>query len=119
MPAYRAALEVHPYGAGEELELWIDPKLHSRRLLWSFPAGNELRVGVARSGPPSRQGADCALAGDLSLPADGYQGNWIPTSCDPRSRDSVFFVGDSAGTACHWTAEGIRNRPLLRACVRP
>jgi len=49
------------------------------------------------------------LAGRPSLPADGYQGNWIPHQLRPAVGGQRFFVGDSAGTACHWTAEGIRT----------
>ena len=49
------------------------------------------------------------LAGDLGLPASGYQGNWIPHQLRRAVEDGVFFVGDSAGHCLPLTAEGIRT----------
>ena len=49
------------------------------------------------------------LAGDLGLPAGGYQGNWIPHQLRRAVEDGVFFVGDSAGHCLPLTAEGIRT----------
>jgi flavin-dependent dehydrogenase len=49
------------------------------------------------------------LAGDLGLPAERYQGNWIPHQLRDAVEDSVFFAGDSAGHCLPLTAEGIRT----------
>ena len=49
------------------------------------------------------------LAGDLGLPPEGYQGNWIPHQLRRAVEDGVFFVGDSAGHCLPLTAEGIRT----------
>ena len=49
------------------------------------------------------------LAGELGLPPDGYQGNWIPHQLRPAVEDGVFFAGDSAGHCLPLTAEGIRT----------
>ncbi len=49
------------------------------------------------------------LAGELGLPPDGYQGNWIPHKLRPAVEDGVFFTGDSAGHCLPLTAEGIRT----------
>ena len=49
------------------------------------------------------------LAGDLGLPPEGYQGNWIPHQLRPAVEDGVFFAGDSAGHCLPLTAEGIRT----------
>ena len=49
------------------------------------------------------------LAGDLGLPAERYQGNWIPHQLREAVEDGVFFVGDSAGHCLPLTAEGIRT----------
>ena len=49
------------------------------------------------------------LAGDLGLPAERYQGNWIPHALRPATEDGVFFAGDSAGHCLPLTAEGIRT----------
>src|SRR5208283_3022842 len=43
------------------------------------------------------------------LPADGYQGNWIPHRLRPAVDDGIFFAGDSAGHCLPVTAEGIRT----------
>ena len=49
------------------------------------------------------------LAGALDLPAERYQGNWIPHQMRAATEDAVFFAGDSAGHCLPTTAEGIRT----------
>jgi menaquinone-9 beta-reductase len=103
-------LEVHPGGAGDDLELWIDKRVIRAGYGWSFPAGDELRVGVGSFDPHDHVKAPTvALADELGLPPDGYQGNWIPHQLRPATEDGVFFAGDSAGHCLPLTAEGIRT----------
>ncbi len=103
-------LEVHPGGTGEELELWIDHRYIRAGYSWSFPARDEVRVGVGSFWPTHHvKEPTVRLAGELGLPAEGYQGNWIPHQLRPAVEDGVFFVGDSAGHCLPLTAEGIRT----------
>jgi menaquinone-9 beta-reductase len=103
-------LEVHPDGSGSEMELWIDAKYVRAGYGWSFPAGDELRVGVGSFWPSHHvKEPTVRLAADLRLPPDGYQGNWIPHQLRPATEGGVFFVGDSAGHCLPLTAEGIRT----------
>ncbi len=103
-------LEVHPHGSGEEMELWIDPRYIRSGYGWSFPARDEVRVGVGSFWPSHHvKEPTVRLAHDLELPPDGYQGNWIPHQLRPAIEDGVFFVGDSAGHCLPLTAEGIRT----------
>jgi flavin-dependent dehydrogenase len=103
-------LEVHPAGTGEDLELWIDKRVIRAGYGWSFPARDELRVGVGSFDPHDHvKDPTVALAADLGLPPDGYQGNWIPHRIRPAVEDGIFFVGDSAGHCLPVTAEGIRT----------
>ena len=103
-------LEVHPGGTGADLELWIDKRVIRAGYGWSFPAGDELRVGVGSFDPQDGvKQPTVRLAGDLGLPPDGYQGNWIPHRLRPASEDGIFFAGDSAGHCLPVTAEGIRT----------
>jgi menaquinone-9 beta-reductase len=103
-------LEVHPEGRGEELELWIDPRYIRSGYSWSFPADDELRVGVGSFRPADHvKQPTVRLAGDLGLAAERYQGNWIPHKLRTAVEDGVFFVGDSAGHCLPLTAEGIRT----------
>jgi flavin-dependent dehydrogenase len=103
-------LEVHPHGGGEEMELWIDPRYIRSGYGWSFPARDEVRVGVGSFWPAHHvKEPTVRLAHDLDLPPDGYQGNWIPHQLRPAVEDGVFFVGDSAGHCLPLTAEGIRT----------
>jgi flavin-dependent dehydrogenase len=103
-------LEVHPEGRGDELELWIDARYIRAGYSWSFPAGDELRVGVGSFWPAHHvKEPTVRLARDLDLPADGYQGNWIPHQLRRAVEDDVFFAGDSAGHCLPLTAEGIRT----------
>ena len=103
-------LEVHPEGASDQMQLWIDPRYVRAGYSWSFPAGDEMRVGVGSFWPSHHvKEPTVRLAGDLGLPPQGYQGNWIPHQLRAAVEDGVFFVGDSAGHCLPLTAEGIRT----------
>lgn len=103
-------LEVHPAGESPDLALYLDARYVPAGYGWSFPAHDEVRVGVG-SFDPRRHVKDptLALAGDLGVPPDGFQGNWIPHALRPAVQDGVFFAGDSAGHCLPATAEGIRT----------
>jgi menaquinone-9 beta-reductase len=104
-------LEVHPWGASDELEIWIDRRYVPAGYGWSFPARDELRIGVGSFDPRFHvKDTTVSLASDLGRPAERYQGNWIPHRLrDAVSADGVFFAGDSAGHCLPLTAEGIRT----------
>jgi menaquinone-9 beta-reductase len=103
-------LEVHPHGGGADLELWLDPSYVRAGYSWSFPARDELRVGVGSFDPRDHvKEPTVRLAGDLAVPAVRYQGNWIPHQMRAPVEDGVFFAGDSAGHCLPTTAEGIRT----------
>ncbi|MDQ3741677.1 MAG: NAD(P)/FAD-dependent oxidoreductase [Actinomycetota bacterium] len=103
-------LEVHPHGSGDDLELWLDPKYVRAGYSWSFPAGDELRVGVGSFEPRDHvKDPTLALARDVDVPAVRFQGNWIPHKLRKAVDDGIFFVGDSAGHCLPVTAEGIRT----------
>ena len=102
-------LEVHPGGSGADLELWIERGVVPAGYGWSFPAGDELRVGVGSFDPRFHvKDPTVELAERLDLPPDGYQGNWIPHRLREATAGEVFFCGDSAGHCLPLTAEGIR-----------
>ena len=102
-------LEVHPGGNGRDLELWIERDVVPAGYGWSFPAGDELRVGVGSFDPRHHvKDPTVALAERLELPPEGYQGNWIPHKLRDSVERDVFFCGDSAGHCLPVTAEGIR-----------
>src|SRR5215208_2573546 len=103
-------LEVHPWGIGDEMELWIDRRYVPAGYGWSFPAGEEMRIGVGSFDPRFHvKDATVMLAEDLSREPVRYQGNWIPHRLRAATDDGVFFVGDSAGHCLPLTAEGIRT----------
>jgi flavin-dependent dehydrogenase len=103
-------LEVHPHGGGPELEIWIDRGYVPAGYGWSFPAGEEVRVGVGSFDPRHHvKEPTVRLAEDLNRDAVRYQGNWIPHKLRDATADSIFFVGDSAGHCLPLTAEGIRT----------
>jgi menaquinone-9 beta-reductase len=102
-------LEVHPGGSSEDLELWIERGVVPAGYGWSFPAGDELRVGVGSFDPRFHvKQPTVELAERLELPAESYQGNWIPHRLRAGTSRGAFFVGDSAGHCLPLTAEGIR-----------
>jgi flavin-dependent dehydrogenase len=102
-------LEVHPKGRNENLEVWIDRKYVPAGYGWSFPAGDELRIGVGSFDPRFhvRETTEL-LATDVGAESVGWQGNWIPHKLRDGTDGGVFFAGDSAGHCLPLTAEGIR-----------
>jgi menaquinone-9 beta-reductase len=103
-------LEVHPGGDSEDLEVWIDRGYVPAGYGWSFPASDEVRVGVGSFDPRFHvKRPTVRLAEDLERDAVRYQGNWIPHRLRRAVEDGVFFVGDSAGHCLPLTAEGIRT----------
>src|SRR3954465_10869764 len=91
-------LEVHPAGTGTDLELWLDRRYVRAGYGWSFPARDELRVGVGSFEPRDHvKDPTLRLASDVAVEAVRFQGNWIPHALRPAAQAGVFFAGDSAG----------------------
>jgi menaquinone-9 beta-reductase len=98
-------LEVHPGGRSGELEIWIDRSVVPAGYGWSFPAHDEVRVGVGSFEPRFHvKEPTVELAARLDHDAVRYQGNWIPHELRDGTEASVFFVGDSAGHCLPLTA---------------
>jgi flavin-dependent dehydrogenase len=103
-------LEVHPGGGAEDLEIWIDRRYVPAGYGWSFPAGEETRIGVGSFDPKFHvRKTTELLAEDLGRDRVRYQGNWIPHKLRAATGRGVFFTGDSAGHCLPLTAEGIRT----------
>jgi flavin-dependent dehydrogenase len=103
-------LEVHPGGNGRDLEVWIERSVVPAGYGWSFPAAEEVRVGVGSFDPRFHvREPTVELAERLGRETVRYQGNWIPHKLRDAVADDVFFVGDSAGQCLPLTAEGIRT----------
>jgi flavin-dependent dehydrogenase len=103
-------LEVHPEGQGEDLEIWIDRRYVPAGYGWSFPAKDELRIGVGSFDPRFHvRKTTELLAEDLGSDRVRYQGNWIPHELRRGTEGGIFFAGDSAGHCLPLSAEGIRT----------
>ncbi|HET6571812.1 MAG TPA: NAD(P)/FAD-dependent oxidoreductase [Solirubrobacterales bacterium] len=111
-------LEVHPHGSAEDLEVWIDRRYVPAGYGWSFPARDELRIGVGSFDPRFhvRETTEL-LAEDLGRDRVRYQGNWIPHKLRRATEGGVFFAGDSAGHCLPLTAEGIRTAIYFGAAL--
>ncbi len=103
-------LEVHPEGESKDLEVWIDRRYVPAGYGWSFPARDEVRIGVGSFDPRFhvRETTEL-LAEDLGADRVRYQGNWIPHKLRNSTEGGIFFAGDSAGHCLPLTAEGIRT----------
>ena len=103
-------LEVHPPARGEDLEIWIDRRYVPAGYGWSFPAEDELRIGIGSFDPRFHvKDTTVLLTEDLGKEPNEYQGNWIPHKLRRATEGGVFFAGDSAGHCLPLTAEGIRT----------
>ena len=102
-------LEVHPGGESEDLAIWIDRKYVPAGYGWSFPADDELRIGIGSFDPRFHvKDTTVRLTEDLGKEPNEYQGNWIPHKLRTATEGGVFFAGDSAGHCLPLSAEGIR-----------
>jgi menaquinone-9 beta-reductase len=103
-------LEVHPGGTSEDLAIWIDRKYVPAGYGWSFPARDEMRIGIGSFDPRFHvKDTTVELTRDLGKEPNEYQGNWIPHKLRSATEGGVFFVGDSAGHCLPLSAEGIRT----------
>ena len=104
-------LEVHPAGAGDDLELWIDKRVIRAGYGWSFPARDELRVGIGSFDPHDHvKQPTVAARGRARAAARRLPGQLDPAPAPARRpRTAIFFAGDSAGHCLPLTAEGIRT----------
>jgi flavin-dependent dehydrogenase len=103
-------LEVHPEGSAEDLEVWIDRRYVPAGYGWSFPAEDELRIGIGSFDPRFHvKDTTVELTQDLGKEPNEYQGNWIPHKLRRATEGGVFFAGDSAGHCLPLSAEGIRT----------
>jgi flavin-dependent dehydrogenase len=103
-------LEVHPAGESDDLEIWIDRRYVPAGYGWSFPARDELRIGIGSFDPRFHvKDTTVMLTEDLGKEPNEYQGNWIPHEIRRGTEGGVFFVGDSAGHCLPLSAEGIRT----------
>jgi flavin-dependent dehydrogenase len=103
-------LEVHPFGSGADMEVWIHRGYVPAGYGWSFPADGELRIGVGSFDPRFHvREPTVRLADDVHADPVRFQGNWIPHALRDATEDGVFFAGDSAGHCLPLTAEGIRT----------
>jgi menaquinone-9 beta-reductase len=103
-------LEVHPSGNDADLEIWIERDVVPAGYGWSFPAAEEVRVGVGSFDPRFHvKRPTVELSERVGRDAVRYQGNWIPHKLRTATAGGVFFAGDSAGHCLPLTAEGIRT----------
>jgi flavin-dependent dehydrogenase len=103
-------LEVHPGGTSDDLEIWIDRRYVPAGYGWSFPARDELRIGIGSFDPRFHvKDTTVLLTEDLGREPNEYQGNWIPHKLRKATEGGVFFAGDSAGHCLPLSAEGIRT----------
>ena len=64
-----------PAGGGEEMELWIDPRYIRAGYSWSFPARDEIRVGVGSFWPAiTSRSQPCVWPAISDLPPRGLPG---------------------------------------------
>ena len=80
-------LEVHPGGSAGELEIWIDRALVPAGYGWSFPADDEVRVGVGSFDPRFHvKDPTVDLARQLTAMPSAIRGTGFRTSFVPPKR---------------------------------
>src|SRR5262249_62125305 len=97
-------------GAGEPRDLGPARRYVPAGYAWSFPASDELRIGIGSFDPRFHvKDTTVLLTEEMGKEPNEYQGNWIPHRLRRATEGGVFFAGDSAGHCLPLTAEGIRT----------
>ena len=114
------ALEVHPQGRSDALEVWVDRRYARAGYGWCFPAGEELRIGVCSYQPDDhvREETD-RLAADLGGEQVRYQGNWIPHRAARAGRRRSVLRRRLGRPVPAADRGGDQDRALLRPRGRP
>lgn len=104
-----AGIEAEIPGRDEGIHFFVDPAIVPAGYAWIFPAGDELRVGVASY----ERGLELKAALQRFLQARGLvgrprRGGLIPWFARPPVIDGIYLTGDAAGHCLPLTAEGIR-----------
>ena len=95
-------LEVHPHGASERLEIWIDRGYVPAGYGWSFPARDEVRIGVGSFDPRFHvKEPTVRLAEDLESRRGPLPGQLDPAQA-PRRRPATGSSSSATrpATAC-------------------
>src|SRR6185437_8183844 len=97
----RTGFTVHPHGESSDLEIWIDRKYVPAGYGWSFPARDEIRIGVGSFDPRFHvKDTTVELAEDLDREAVRTRGIGSRTGCaTPRPTASSSWATPPA-TAC-------------------
>ena len=95
-------LEVHPHGRSDDLAIWIDRSIVPAGYGWSFPARDELRIGVGSFDPRFHvKDNTVKLAEDLGLRGRcASRGTGSRTSCARRPRTASSSSATPPATAC-------------------
>ncbi len=95
-------LEVHPFGGGADLEVWIDRGYVPAGYGWSFPAGDEVRIGVGSFDPRFHvREPTVRLAEDLQAPTpSATRATGSPTRCARPPRTGCSSSATRPATAC-------------------
>ena len=94
-------LEVHPSGEGDDLEIWIDRRYVPAGYGWSFPAEDELRIGIGSFDPRFHvKDTTVLLTEDLGTEPNDTRATGSPTSCARRPRTASSSPATRPGTAC-------------------
>ena len=94
-------LEVHPPGSSGELEIWIDRAIVPAGYGWSFPAGDEVRVGVGSFDPRFHvKDPTVDLAERLEREPSATRATGSRTACAPRPRAASSSPATRPATAC-------------------
>lgn len=99
----------HGHG-GCDLEFWVRPEERPDGVFWAFPAGGQVREGVASYRGETRGLRDelARFAHEDQFPARAVHGGRFPARLGDPVWAGVFVVGDAAGQCLPLTGEGIR-----------
>ena len=116
----RAAWRCIRPASAHDLELWIDPRYVDAGYGWSFPARDELRIGVGSFDPhdPVKQ-PTLRLVEDVDAAPRRLPGQLDPAPASGRRpRTACSSPATAPGHCLPLTAEGIRHGVLLRDRAR-
>ena len=117
-------LEVHPFGTGRDLEVWIDRSYVPAGYGWRFPADGELRIGVGSFDPRYHVKEPTVQLARTSAPTlSATRATGSPMRCATGPRTACSSSATRPATACRSPPRGSAPRctsgsPAAASCAR-
>ena len=103
-------IETTPIYKNKAIEIWANPRIMPKGVLWIFPCGGFSRLGIASylGKTNIKEGLESFVKNFGLKITEELHGGFFPSKFREPTLGNIFLVGDSAGQCLPLTGEGIR-----------